>query len=114
MKNKHHTKLVDIVCTSLRERGYYDYVRKEFPVYDKKNRQRYAADVAGFKYDEKTGLYDVTAFEIKTGIYRNAHKKAKKQSSQWFQRINCNLYPMLSTRNFVVVHAKKGIYRIND
>jgi len=110
--NKKHEKLVDKIFYSLLERGYYDFVKKEFFVFDNKRRLRYSADVAGFNYNKKNGLYEVTAYEIKTGNFNNAQKKLKTQSHNWYERINSSSHESLYTNNFVVVHSRYGIYRI--
>lgn len=114
MQNPKHEKLVDKIFKELQSRGFYDYVRKEFYVFDKNQRLRYSADIAGFKFIKELEMYEVNAFEIKTGRYKNDHKKSKSQSYQWFKNINSDNYPTLFSNNFIVAHSRKGMHRLND
>ena len=114
MVNLQHDSLQHKIYTELRKRGWYDYVRKEYPVYKVKNGRHvlvHEVDVAAFKMNEN-GTYDITAFEIKTGRRKNYLSCCKRQSNAWFTNINSSSYPDSYSTNFVVVHPKDGIYRI--
>lgn len=114
MIRKAHKNLQDKIYYALLERGFHDFARKEMKVFNKNHRLIYEADVVGMDYDNEKDMWETTCYEIKTGFYRNAIKKAKKQAHNWYKGINGSRYNGLYSNNFVLVHSSKGIERIFD
>lgn len=85
---RRHDKRRDSLAERLGSKGIFDNVQKEVEFYNG-NRLTYVADVVGIKVFPD-GTWLLRAYEIKTGWYKRASQKARKQCYEFFAAVDRN------------------------